>query len=185
MDFLTAMGVLVVMIVAATVLMWLWTVFNSFVTFRNEAFIRLGRIKAAQEKKLDMIEQLLGAVKEKAGSDEEILNEINGLREKSAMGGPGEVGKADKESMALTEKLLSMAGTDPALRSSAMVTSMEQTIKELDTEIACQKKEYDDMVRRYNALMDASPSGVIGELSGMHRLELMDPEEPELAGPTA
>lgn len=184
MDFLIAIVVSVVLIVAATVLMWLWTVFNSFATFRNEAFIHFSRLKAAQEKKLDMVEQLLGAVKEKTGSDKDILNEINGLRERSAMGGPGEVGRADKESMALAEKLLAMAEPDAALRSSTLVTNMERSIRELNTEIAGEKKEHDDMVRRYNALLVASPSGIIGELAGMHRLELIGTETPEPARPT-
>ena len=170
------MALSVILIVAATLLMWLWSIFNGFTTFRNESIERFGQFKAIQEKKLDMIEQLLGVVKDHMATDKEVLEQISAIRNSIAMAGPAEMGPADKESKALAGKLLSIAMSDPALRSSSMVSNIERSIKDLDPEIAGQKNAYNDMACRFNALLDTSPSSIIGELMGMRKLGLIDPE---------
>ena len=177
MDFLTVMVLSVILVVAATLLMWLWSIFNSFVTFRNEAFARFSQIRAIQEKKLNLIEQLLGDVKGHTVSDKDILNQITGLRKIVAMGGPSEIEAADKESTTLAGQLFSIAGSDTALRSSSMVSDIERSLKDLDTGIMGEVSAYNDLARQFNGLLDTSPTGIIGELSGMHKLGLILREE--------
>jgi LemA protein len=165
-----------ILVIAATLFMWLWSIFNSFTTLRNEAFERFSQFKATQEKKLDMTEQLLGVVKDHMATDKEVLDQISAIRNKTAMGGPAEMGPADKESKALAGKLISIAMSDPAMRSSSMISNIEGSIKDLDSEIVGQKNAYNDMAGRYNTLLETSPSSIIGELMGMRKLGPIDEE---------
>ena len=88
------MGILEMIIVGIIALvlvgfvLYFISVYNRFKTLSNSASATLGQVRVAMKKRLDMIEQLLGAVKSYAKFEKEVLEKITGLR--------AQVGQADR-----------------------------------------------------------------------------------------
>ena len=59
------MNIVVYVLVAVilVVALWMVNIYNDFKKYRNAAEATMGQTKVAMKKRLDMIEQLLGAVK--------------------------------------------------------------------------------------------------------------------------
>jgi LemA protein len=148
------------------------------VLFRsNAADAELGQIKVALKKRLDMIEQLLGAVKSYAKFEKETLTQITNLRASVAKGGPAEVNAADRESRALVGNLFAVAEAYPDLKTSNTVISLQSSIKDMEAEIARQRYTYNNIVQQFNTMIDTIPSNIVGALMGMRKLEYLQFEE--------
>jgi len=73
MDILTILIVVVLVIVAIGLLLYFVSVYNRLYRLRNSANATLGQVRVALKKRLDMIEQLLEAVKSYAKFERETL----------------------------------------------------------------------------------------------------------------
>jgi len=177
MEFLTAIIILVILIIIAVLGMWLVSIFNRFVSLRNASEAELGQIKVALKKRLDMIEQLLGAVKSYAKFEKDTLTQITDLRASVAHGGPAEVNAADKESRSLLGSLFAVAEAYPDLKTSTTVTSLQASIKDMEAEIARQRYTYNNIAQQFNTMMDTIPSNIVGALMGMRKLDYLEFEE--------
>ncbi len=177
MDFLTVIVVSVIIIIIAVLVVWLVSIFNRFVSLRNAADAELGQIKVALKKRLDMIEQLLGAVKSYSKFEKDTLTQITELRASVAKGGPAEVNAADRESRTLMGNLFAVAEAYPNLKTSDTVLSLQSGIKELEAEIARQRYTYNNIVQQFNTMIDTIPSNIVGSLMGMRKLDYLQFED--------
>ncbi len=59
--FWIILGVIVLVIIG--LILWVVSIYNRFFTLKNASEATLGQIRVAMKKRLDMIDQLLGAVK--------------------------------------------------------------------------------------------------------------------------
>ncbi len=177
MDFITALIVVVILIVGATLLVWVVSIYNRFVSLRNAAEAELGQIKVAMKKRLDMIEQLLGAVKSYAKFEKETLEKITGLRASVAQGGPAEINAAERESRSILGNLFAVAEAYPNLKTSDTVLSLQGSIKDVEAEIARQRYTYNNIAQQFNTMIDTIPSNIVGALMGMRKIGYLEFEE--------
>ena len=80
MDLISYLIIGAVVVIVLGLIVWFISVYNRFYTLKNSAGATLGQIKVAMKKRLDMIEQLLGAVKSYAKFEKETLERITSLR---------------------------------------------------------------------------------------------------------
>jgi len=95
MDILTILIVVVLVIVAIGLLLYFVSVYNRLYRLRNSANATLGQVRVALKKRLDMIEQLLEAVKSYAKFERETFEKVTSLRTevfKTGAGGLSEIG---------------------------------------------------------------------------------------------
>jgi len=176
-DFITVLIIAVILIVMAVLLVWIATIYNRFVSLRNAADAELGQIKVALKKRLDMIEQLLGAVRSYAKFEKETLEKITGLRASVAKGGPAEVNTTDRESRAIIGNLFAVAEAYPNLKTSDTVVNLQGSIRDMEAEIARQRYTYNNIAQQFNTMIDTIPSNIVGVLLGMRKLEYLEFEE--------
>ena len=72
------LGVIALVIVG--LIIWAIGIYNRFFSLKNSSEATLGQIRVAMKKRLDMIEQLLGAVKSYAKLEKETFERVPGRR---------------------------------------------------------------------------------------------------------
>jgi LemA protein len=168
--------VIVVIVIIALVL-WFVGIYNQFYKFRNAADATLGQIRVAMKKRLDMIEQLLGAVKSYAKFEKETFTKITEMRASVLKGTPAELNNVERESRALLGTLIATAEAYPDLKTSSTVTSLMDSVKGVEEEIARQRYTYNNIVQQFNTMLDTVPSNIVGRLIGLLKLEYLRFEE--------
>jgi len=167
----------IVALVIIGLIIWAVIVYNRFFSLKNSSEATLGQIRVAMKKRLDMIEQLLGAVKSYAKFEKETLERVTAMRASVATAGPGDLNKVEAESRSIFGRLLAVAENYPDLKTSNTVTSLMDSIKSVEEEIARQRYTYNNISQEFNTMMDTIPSNIIGKMIGLLKLEYLQFEE--------
>lgn len=177
MDWILLIIVGVVVVVLIGIVLWAIGIYNRFYTLKNSSEATLGQIRVAMKKRLDMIDQLLGAVKSYAKFEKETLEKVTAMRASVATAGPGDLNKVEAESRSIFGRLLAVAENYPDLKTNTTVMNLMGAVKEIEDEIARQRYTYNNVSQEFNTMMDTIPSNFIGKLMGLIKLEYLQFEE--------
>jgi len=177
LDILSIIILVIVVIVILVLVAWLAGIYNQFYRLKNASEATLGQIRVAMKKRLDMIEQLLGAVKSYAKFEKETLTKITEMRASVLKGTPAELNNVERDSRALLGTLIATAEAYPDLKTSNTVTSLMDSVKGIEEEIARQRYTYNNIVQQFNTMLDTLPSRLIGHLMGLLKLDYLQFEE--------
>jgi LemA protein len=169
------LGVIALVIIG--LVLWAIGIYNRFVSLKNSSEATLGQIRVAMKKRLDMIDQLLGAVKSYAKFERETLERVTAMRASVATAGPGDLNKVEAESRSIFGRLLAVAENYPDLKTSTTVTSLMDSVKGLEDEIARQRYTFNNISQEYNTMVDTIPSNLVAKLMGAIKLEYLQFEE--------
>lgn len=169
------LGIIALIIIA--LIFWGISIYNRFYSLKNSSEATLGQIRVAMKKRLDMIDQLLGAVKSYAKFEKETLERVTAMRASVATAGPGDLNKVEAESRSIFGRLLAVAENYPDLKTSQTVTSLMDSVKGLEDEIARQRYTYNNISQEFNTMMDTIPSNIVGHLIHLVKLEYLQFEE--------
>jgi LemA protein len=167
----------IVILVIVILIFWAVGIYNRFYTLKNSSEATLGQIRVAMKKRLDMIDQLLGAVKSYAKFEKETFEKVTAMRAAVATAGPGDLNKMEAESRSIFGRLLAVAENYPDLKTSTTVTSLMDSVKSIEEEIARQRYTYNNISQEFNTAMDTVPSKFIGHMTGLPKLEYLQFEE--------
>lgn len=167
---------LVALVIVALVL-WVISIYNRFVSLKNSSEATLGQIRVAMKKRLDMIDQLLGSVKSYARFEKETLEKVTAMRASVATASPGDLNKVEAESRSIFGRLLAVMENYPDLKTVTTVTSMMDSVKGLEDEIARQRYTFNNISQEFNTMMDTIPSTFVAKLMGLIKLEYLQFEE--------
>ena len=167
----------VIAVVVVVVILWAVSIYNRFVSLKNSSEATLGQIRVAMKKRLDMIDQLLGAVKSYAKFEKETFERVTAMRASVATASPGDLNKVEAESRSIFGRLLAVAENYPDLKTSTTVTSLMDSVKTLEDEIARQRYTFNNISQEFNTKMDTIPSSFIANLMHLVKLEYLQFEE--------
>jgi LemA protein len=167
----------IVAIVIIVLVLWAVGIYNRFFSLKNSSEATLGQIRVAMKKRLDMIDQLLGAVKSYAKFEKETFEKVTAMRASVATANPGDLNKVEAESRSIFGRLLAVAENYPDLKTSTTVTSLMDSVKSMEEEIARQRYTYNNISQEFNTMMDTIPSKFIGHMIGLAKLEYLQFEE--------
>jgi len=168
-------GIIVLLIIG--LILWIVSIYNRFVSLKNSSEATLGQIRVAMKKRLDMIDQLLGAVKSYAKFEKETLERVTAMRASVATAGPGDLNKVEAESRSIFGRLLAVAENYPDLKTSTTVTSLMDSVKGLEEEIARQRYTFNNISQEFNTMMDTIPSNFVAKMMYLVKLEYLQFEE--------
>lgn len=169
------LGIIILVIIG--LVLWIIGIYNRFVSLKNSSEATLGQIRVAMKKRLDMIDQLLGAVKSYAKFEKETLERVTAMRASVATAGPGDLNKVEAESRSIFGRLLAVAENYPDLKTSGTVTSLMDSVKTLEDEIARQRYTFNNISQEYNTMIDTIPSNIVAKLMHLIKLEYLQFEE--------
>ena len=168
-------GIIVLIVIGLVI--WAIGIYNRFFRLKNSSEATLGQIRVAMKKRLDMIEQLLGAVKSYAKFEKETFEKVTAMRASVATASPGDLNKVEAESRSIFGRLLAVAENYPDLKTSTTVTSLMDAVKGIEDEISRQRYTYNNISQEFNTMMDTIPSKFIGGMIGLIKLEYLQFEE--------
>lgn len=177
MDILQILIVGIVAIIVVGLAFYFVSVYNRFKTLSNSAQATLGQVRVAMKKRLDMIEQLLGAVKSYAKFEKEVLEKITGLRSEISKAGAEGLRSADAESRRIFGSIIAVAEAYPDLKTSGTVVSLMDSVKGLEEEIARHRYTYNNIAQEFNIKTETIPTNMVASLMGLQKMEYLQFEE--------
>ena len=176
-DLITIIVIVVVVLVLLGLVGWFFSIYNRFFNLKNSAEATLGQIRVAMKKRLDMIEQLLGAVRSYAKFERETLERVTQLRASVTSGGPAQLNAVERESRSILGSLFAVAEAYPDLKTSTTVQELTGAVRGVEDEIARQRYTYNNVAQQLNTMIDVVPSNIVARLIGMQKLEYLQFEE--------
>ena len=158
-------------------------IYNRFYVLKNSSDATLGQIRVAMKKRLDMIGELLGAVKSYAKFEQETFTKVTAMRAAVATAGPGDLDRMEAESRSIFGRLLAVAENYPSLKTSTEVSSLMDPVREIEGEIARQRYSCNAISQQFNTMTDTIPSRFIGRLAHLVKREYLQFEEAVAAPP--
>jgi len=177
MDILTIVGVAILVIVAVGLVLYFLFIYNRLYRLRNSSDATLGQVRVALKKRLDMIEQLLEAVKSYASYERETFEKITSMRTEVLKASAGGLGEIDRESRRILGGIVAVAENYPTLRTSEPVSKLMDGVRGVEDEIARHRYTYNNIIQEFNIMLDTIPSKYVASSIGMAKMEYMEFEE--------
>ena len=153
------------------------SIYNDFKKYRNATEATMGQIKVAMKKRLDMIEQLLGAVKGYVKHERTIFENIAKLRQGIDTADPGKLGGIEQESRTITGSLLAVAEAYPDLKASESTQKLMEAVIDVEDEIARHRYTFNNIVQQYNTMQETIPSSLLAGYAGASKMGYLEFEE--------
>jgi LemA protein len=153
------------------------SIYNNFKKYKNAAEATMGQTKVAMKKRLDMIEQLLGAVKGYVKHEREIFENIAKLRQGIDTAEPSKLGEIEQQSRTITSSLLAVAEAYPDLKASETTQKLMEAVIDVEDEIARHRYTFNNIVQQYNTMQDTIPSSLIAGYAGASKMGYLEFDE--------
>jgi len=167
----------IVVIIVVVVILYFVGIYNRFQSLKNSSEATLGQIRVAMKKRLDMIDQLLGAVKSYAKFEKETLEKVTAMRAMVATAGAGDLNEIERESRSLLGRLFAVAEAYPDLKTNTTVMDLMGAVRSVEEEIARQRYTYNNISQQFNTMRDVIPSNIIANMIGFEKLAYLEFEE--------
>ena len=151
--------------------------YNRLVKYRNAADANLSQIKVALKKRLDMIEQLVGAVKGYAEHEKEVFENVSRMRASITNAGPTALNSIDNESRRIISNLVAVAEAYPELKASETVKKLMDAIVDVEDEIARHRYTYNNVVQEFNTMQDTIPTNLVAGIMNSEKLDYLQFDE--------
>ena len=173
-DIVSIVLIVIVVLIVIGIVAVAVGIYNRFFSLKNSAEATVGQVKVAMKKRLDMIEQLLGAVKSYAAFEKETLTGVTAMRARIGSAGPGDLSELERESRSVLGRLLAVAENYPDLKTSRTVQDLMGAVKGIEDEIARHRYTYNNIAQQYNTMTDTIPSNLIAGIMGFKKLEYLE-----------
>lgn len=155
-------------------IIWAISIYNRFFSLKNTHEATLGQIRVALKKRLDMIEQLLGATKSYASFEKDTLERVTAMRASVGSAGAGDLAGVEAESRSILGRLFAVMENYPDLKTSQTVMSLMDGVKQIEDEIARQRYTANNVAEQFNTMIDTIPSNFIGKMIGLIKLQYLE-----------
>ena len=173
-DIISLVLIAVVVLIVIGIVAVMIGIYNRFFSLKNSAEATIGQVKVAMKKRLDMIEQLLGAVKSYAAFEKDTLTGVTAMRARIGSAGPGDLNELERESRSVLGRLIAVAENYPNLKTSQTVQDLMGAVKGIEDEIARHRYTYNNIAQQYNTMTDTIPSNLVASVMGFKKLEYLE-----------
>ena len=173
-DIISLVLIAVVVLIVIGIVAVMISIYNRFFSLKNSADATVGQVKVAMKKRLDMIEQLLGAVKSYAAFEKDTLTGVTAMRARIGSAGPGDLNELERESRSVLGRLIAVAENYPNLKTSQTVQDLMGAVKGIEDEIARHRYTYNNIAQQYNTMTDTIPSNLVASVMGFKKLEYLE-----------
>ena len=169
---------IITIIVAAVIVLWLVSCYNSLVRLRNDRENAFANIDVQLKQRHDLIPQLVSTVKGYATHERELLEGVTQARA-AAMGANtiDDKIKAEGElSKALAGLRVSLEAY-PDLKANQNFMQLQSEVSELENKLAATRRYFNATTREYNNKVDTFPSNLIAGIFGFCREIMFEVED--------
>ncbi len=168
--------VIVVVLVAIGVLLY-----NGLVTRRNRVDEAVGQIEVQLKRRHDLVPNLVAAVKDVMGFEQDVLTRVTEARANAvAAGAQGtatrEQVQAENQLSGALRSLFAVAESYPQIRSNENVLALQEQLTTTENQISFARQHYNATVNEYNTTIQTIPSVLIAGPLGFTRREFFEAE---------
>lgn len=161
----------VVVVIALTVV----SIYNNLIKLRNKCDEAFSAMDVHLVKRYDLIPNLVETVKGYAKHEKETLENVVSARA-SAMNAKGMEDKlaAEGDLSRALGRLMAISEAYPELKANENFLDLQQSLKNMEAEIAGARKYYNAVVTQYNTKIDVVPSNIVASLFGFVKKVLFE-----------
>lgn len=172
----------IVLIVVATILLWLWSVYNGLVRLKVRTDEAWADIDVQLKRRYDLIPNLLETVKGYAAHEKGVMEEVTKART-AAMGAQSMGDHSQAENM-LTDALKSLfavAENYPDLKANQNFLDLQHELRDAEDKIMAARRFYNANVRDFNTKIMVFPNNLIANSLGFSKRDFFELGEGESA----
>lgn len=173
------LGVLIILTI------WVITIYNSLVTFKNQVQNAWQQIDVQLKRRHDLIPNLVNTVKGAMEFEKETLSKVIEARAR-AVGATTIAGKSEAENM-LTQalgKLFALVENYPSLKSNQNILQLQEELTSTENRVGFARQFYNDIVAQFNIKQEAFPSNIVAAIFGFKRGDYFQAEAAAREVPT-
>lgn len=172
----------IIILIALVILLLIWGVvtYNRLVTERLKVQTQWSQIDVVLKQRFDLIPNLIETVKGYAAHEKEALQAVTDARSRylGAADAEGQM-KADTELSGAMGRLMAVAEAYPELKANQNFLHLQQQLAEMEEKLANYRQFYNDMVLRYDRLLETVPTNLIAKMFRFKKEEFFKVEESE------
>jgi LemA protein len=158
-------GIILLIIVAILVVVGV-LLYNGFVTRRNRVDEAVGQIEVQLKRRHDLIPNLVNAVKDYMGYEQEVLTKVTEARAAAvAAGGSGQVTsaqiQAENQLSGALRSLFAVAENYPQLKANENVLALQEQLTTTENQIGFARQHYNATINEYNTSIQTFPGALL------------------------
>lgn len=154
---------------------------NSFISMKEDINQQQANVEVALQRRADLIPNLVATVKGYATHEEKVFTEIAEARSKLAgsinSGNINEISAANDELSSALSRLLVVKEAYPELKANENFTALMDELAGTDNRIAIARRDYNDIVRKYNSKIQRFPASIIANSNGFEKVDYFNSQE--------
>lgn len=152
------------------VLVWAISTYNKLVKYRNMIEEGWSIIDVSLKRRANLIPKLIAAVKGYIQHEASVLEDVTAQRVASITGENAQsVGQSESQISRSLGNLLGVAESNPDLKASTNFLELQQTLNEVEAEIARSRHKFNARIRMMNTLIEQFPSNFIARIFNFQR----------------
>lgn len=161
------MWLYIMIAILAAVLLYVFTVYNSFVKLNNKLKEAFSTMDVYLKKRWDLIPNIVETVKGYAAYEKDTLKEVIELRNSTydKMSDDEKI-KANEQLSGQISKIIALAESYPDLKANENFRDLSNQLAKVEEDIANARKYYNGVVRMFNDKVEMFPSNIIANLFG-------------------
>ncbi len=187
MNFLCGIGAIVGGIVAGVValvliiiMVWIMSTYNSFVRLKNNIEEAFSTMDVYLKKRYDLIPNLVETVKGYAKHEKETLEKVIAARNACAQANSMDDKIASEANLGNVLKQLAVVVEKyPELKADKNFNDLQNTLKQLENEIASSRKYFNGVTKTYNTRREVFPSNIIARWFKFEKKPLFEVDSAE------
>jgi len=176
----------VMSLIAVAILLYVIVIFNRLVRTRQMTNEAWSGIDVQLKRRSDLIPNLVEVVKDYAGHERSVLDDVTRLRAAARALPDNDVGSRAQAEGALSlslGKLVALAENYPDLKASGNFLELQQQLGQLETELQMARRYYNGTVRNQNVLIQSFPSNLIAGAFGFGQRQYFEVSDTDRAVP--
>jgi LemA protein len=174
------LGVILLVIVVVIAVVGV-LIYNGLVTKRNRVDEAVGQIEVQLKRRHDLIPNLIAAVKDYMGFEQEVLTRVTEARANAvAAGAQGTVTQqqvqAENALSGALRSLFAVAENYPVLKANENVLALQEQLTTTENQISFSRQHYNATVNEYNTTIQTIPSVLVAGPLGFAKREFFDAE---------
>lgn len=154
---------------------------NSFISMKEDINQQQANVEVALQRRADLIPNLVATVKGYATHEEKVFTEIAEARSKLAgsinSGNINEISAANDELSSALSRLLVVKEAYPELKANENFTALMDELAGTENRIAIARRDYNDIVRKYNSKIQRFPASIIANSNGFEKVDYFNSQE--------
>jgi LemA protein len=169
---------IVLIVVVVLVLLWVVVTYNGLVKLRNKVENAWAQIDVQLKRRLDLIPNVVEAVKGYAAHESSTLEAVIQARQGSiAAQGPRQEAQADNILTGALRQLFALAESYPDLKANTSFLNLQEELSQTENKIGYSRQFYNDSVLKYNTKIQQFPTLVVAKPFGFDEREYFEAED--------